>query len=161
MWPETCIFVVQCPWRAFRKQKALPRPTASGIGSLRREPIGMTGSPFHYFQHFPHYILHTYYPQCSLTLPPPNFSSLSLSLFIKDRKIKFMIPSGLRPEKDSAGDAQQQMETTDPTSRQRGRPTSTNPQLCKRLVKEKGEKLVAGPRWAPDTKIDWPTDRRS
>jgi hypothetical protein len=26
--------------------------------------------------------------------------------------------------------------------------------------KEK-EKLVAGPRWAPDTKTDWPTDCRS
>jgi hypothetical protein len=23
------------------------------------------------------------------------------------------------------------------------------------------EKLVAGPRWVPDTKTDWPTDRRS
>jgi hypothetical protein len=27
-------------------------------------------------------------------------------------------------------------------------------------LKEK-EKLVAGPRWAPDTKTDWPTDCRS
>jgi hypothetical protein len=36
----------------------------------------------------------------------------------------------------------------------------TNPQLSKRNFKEK-EKLVTGPRWAPDTKTDWPTDRRS
>jgi hypothetical protein len=35
-------------------------------------------------------------------------------------------PAGLRPDKDSAGDAQQQLKTTDPTSRQRGGPTSTN-----------------------------------
>jgi hypothetical protein len=36
-------------------------------------------------------------------------------------------PTGLRPEKDFAGEAQQELKTTDPTSRQRGRPTSTNP----------------------------------
>jgi hypothetical protein len=33
----------------------------------------------------------------------------------------------LRPERNSAGEAQQQLKTTDPTSRQRGRPTPTNP----------------------------------
>jgi hypothetical protein len=38
-----------------------------------------------------------------------------------------MSPAGLRPEKDSAGEAQQQLKITDPTSRQRGRFTSTNP----------------------------------
>jgi hypothetical protein len=42
-----------------------------------------------------------------------------------------MSPVGLRSEKGCAGDAQQKLETTDPTSRQRGRPTSTNPQLSK------------------------------
>jgi hypothetical protein len=26
---------------------------------------------------------------------------------------------------------------------------------------KKGEKLVSSPRWAPDTKSDWPTNRRS
>jgi hypothetical protein len=36
----------------------------------------------------------------------------------------------------------------------------TNPQLSKRNVMEK-EKLVTGPRWAPDTRTDWPTDCRS
>jgi hypothetical protein len=30
----------------------------------------------------------------------------------------------------------------------------TNPQLSKENFKEK-EKLVAGPRWVPDTKMDW------
>jgi hypothetical protein len=49
---------------------------------------------------------------------------------------------------------------TDPTSRQRGRCKITNPKLSKANFKEK-EKLVAGPRWVPDTKTDWPTDCRS
>jgi hypothetical protein len=29
------------------------------------------------------------------------------------------------------------------------------------ISKEMKEKLVAGPRWRPDTRTDWPTDRRS
>jgi hypothetical protein len=36
----------------------------------------------------------------------------------------------------------------------------TNPKLSKRNFKEK-EKLVTGPRWAPDTRADWPTGCRS
>jgi hypothetical protein len=36
-------------------------------------------------------------------------------------------PAGLGPEKVCARDAQQQLKTIDPTSRQRGRPTSTKP----------------------------------
>jgi hypothetical protein len=35
-----------------------------------------------------------------------------------------------------------------------------NTQLSEGSFKEK-EKLVTGPRWAPDTKTDWPTDCRS
>jgi hypothetical protein len=63
---------------------------------------------------------------------------------------------GLRCEKGCAGDARQKLKTTDPTSRQRGRPTSTNPQLFKNNQKEKGKS------WSrvPDTKTDWPTDCR-
>jgi hypothetical protein len=38
-----------------------------------------------------------------------------------------MSPEGLRPEKDCAGNAQKQLKTTDATSRQAGRPTSTSP----------------------------------
>jgi hypothetical protein len=64
----------------------------------------------------------------------------------------------LRSEKGCAGDARQKLKTTDPTSRQRGRPTSTNPQLSKIIKERKGEKFVAGPRWVPDTRTDWPTD---
>jgi hypothetical protein len=30
---------------------------------------------------------------------------------------------------------------------------------CLEIIKR--EKLVVGPRWVPDTKPDWPTDRRS
>jgi hypothetical protein len=38
---------------------------------------------------------------------------------------------GLRSENGCAGDARQKLKTTDPTSRQRGRPTSRTPQLTK------------------------------
>jgi hypothetical protein len=48
--------------------------------------------------------------------------------------------------------------SSDPSSRQRGRYKITNPQLSKGNFKEK-EKLVAGPKWAADTKTDWQTDR--
>jgi hypothetical protein len=73
----------------------------------------------------------------------------------------------------------------DPTSRQRGHPLAglrwwwpaatanyrlvlssemalqnNNLNCLKENLKEK-EKLVAGPRWAPDSKTDWPTDCRS
>jgi hypothetical protein len=48
-----------------------------------------------------------------------------------------MSPVGLGPEKGGAGDAQQTLKSTDPTSRQRGRPTSTNPQLSKNNEREK------------------------
>jgi hypothetical protein len=69
-------------------------------------------------------------------------------------------PTGLRPEQDCAGEDQQQQEITDPSSCQRGHYTVTNPQLSKENFREK-EKFVAGPRWVPDTKTDWPTDRWS
>jgi hypothetical protein len=43
-----------------------------------------------------------------------------------------MSPVGLRSEKGCAGDAQKKLKTADSTSRQRGRPTSTNPKLSKK-----------------------------
>jgi hypothetical protein len=46
---------------------------------------------------------------------------------------------GLRSVKGCADDARQKLKTTDPTSRQRGRPTSTNPQLSKNTWREKGK----------------------
>jgi hypothetical protein len=71
-----------------------------------------------------------------------------------------LIQARLRSERDCAGEDQQQQQNTDPSSRQRGHYKITNPQLSKENFKEK-EKLVAGPRWVPDTKTDWPTDCRS
>jgi hypothetical protein len=54
-------------------------------------------------------------------------------------------PVGLRTEKGCAGDVQQKLKSTDPTSRQRGSSTSENPKLPKKIIKEKnGKKLVAG-----------------
>jgi hypothetical protein len=53
-------------------------------------------------------------------------------------------PVGLRSEKGCAGDAQQKLRSTDPTSHQRGRPFSTN-RNCKK--NREWEKLVAGPRY--------------
>jgi hypothetical protein len=49
-----------------------------------------------------------------------------------------MSPLGLRSEKGCADDAQQKLKTTDPTSRQRGRPKTANPQLFKNNQGEKG-----------------------
>jgi hypothetical protein len=39
-------------------------------------------------------------------------------------------PTGLGPENDCAGEGQQQLYKTHPSSRQRERPISTNSQLC-------------------------------
>jgi hypothetical protein len=69
-------------------------------------------------------------------------------------------PVGLRPERDCTGENQQQHKISDPSSRQRGRYKKARLQLSKEDFKEK-EKLVAGPRWVPDTKTDWSTDCRS
>jgi hypothetical protein len=54
-----------------------------------------------------------------------------------------MSPVGPRSEKGCAGDAWQKLKTTDPTSRQRGRPTSTNSQLSK-IIKERKGKIGHG-----------------
>jgi hypothetical protein len=72
-----------------------------------------------------------------------------------------MSPVGLRSEKGCAGDAWQKLKSIDPTSRQRGCLTSTNLKLSKKYSKREREKLVAGPRWVPDTRTDGPTDCRS
>jgi hypothetical protein len=44
-----------------------------------------------------------------------------------------------RSEKGCAGDARQKLKSTDTTSRQRGRPTSTNPKLSKNNQSENGK----------------------
>jgi hypothetical protein len=50
-----------------------------------------------------------------------------------------MSPVGLRDEKGCAGDAWRKLKNTDATSRQTGRPASTNPQLSKNNQREKGK----------------------
>jgi hypothetical protein len=70
--------------------------------------------------------------------------------------------AGLRPKSDCYGKVQKQLYSklqTRPLVREAATKI-TNPQLSKENFKEK-EKLVAGPRWVPDTKIDWSTDCRS
>jgi hypothetical protein len=52
---------------------------------------------------------------------------------------------GLRSETFRAGDARQKLKSTDPTSRQRGRPTSTKPKLSKKKSKRELEKIG---RWS-------------
>jgi hypothetical protein len=47
-----------------------------------------------------------------------------------------MSPVGLRSEEGCAGDAWQKLKTTDPTSHQSGRPTSTNLQMSKNNQRE-------------------------
>jgi hypothetical protein len=64
-----------------------------------------------------------------------------------------MSPEGLGPENDCAGEDQQQLETADPSSRQRERPTSTNPQLS-----DSNKDVVVSPRWVLYSKTDWTTD---
>jgi hypothetical protein len=65
-------------------------------------------------------------------------------------------PTGLGPKNDRAGEDPQKLQTTDPFSRQRERPTSTNPQLS-----DSNKNQVVSPRWVLYSKTDWPTDRRS
>jgi hypothetical protein len=48
-----------------------------------------------------------------------------------------MSPVGLRSEKGCAGDARQKLICTDPTSRQKGRPISTNPKLSIKIIIER------------------------
>jgi hypothetical protein len=65
-------------------------------------------------------------------------------------------PTGLGPENDCAGEGQLQLQTTDPSSRQRGRPKSTNLQLS-----DNNKDLVVIPRRVLHSETDWPADRRS
>jgi hypothetical protein len=68
---------------------------------------------------------------------------------------------GRGPDSDSAGKAQELLYQyiTDPSSRRRGSPILKNRTSANNFRGEK-EKLVEGPRWWRDTRIDWPTDRQ-
>jgi hypothetical protein len=73
-----------------------------------------------------------------------------------------MSSAGLRLKSDCSGKAQKQMYSklqTRPLVRE-GAKNNKPATVRKKNFKEK-EKLVAGPRWVPDTKADWPTDCRS
>jgi hypothetical protein len=65
-------------------------------------------------------------------------------------------PTGLRPKKDCADEAQQQLKTTDPNLSSE-KASHINKSVQK--LKEKEGKLAAGPRWVPDTKTNWSMDR--
>jgi hypothetical protein len=55
-----------------------------------------------------------------------------------------MGPVGLGSEKGCAGDVRQKLKSTDPTSCQRGRSTSTNPKMSKEINKERMGKIGYG-----------------
>jgi hypothetical protein len=55
-----------------------------------------------------------------------------------------MSPVGLRSEKRCADDALQKLKSIDPTSRQRGSSTLTNPKLSKKIIKERMGKIGHG-----------------
>jgi hypothetical protein len=64
---------------------------------------------------------------------------------------------GLGPEKDCAGEYQQHIQKTDPSSRQRGRPTKTKPKLS-----NNNKYLVMSPRWGSTPRLtDWLTVSRN
>jgi hypothetical protein len=64
------------------------------------------------------------------------------------------IPKGLGPEKDCAGKGQHHIQKTDPSSRQRGRPTKNKTVTVKQISGH-------GPQMGLDTKTFWLTDRQS
>jgi hypothetical protein len=67
------------------------------------------------------------------------------------------IPKGLGAERDYAGEGQQHIKKTDPSSCQRGRPTKTRPQLS-----ESNKYLVMSPRWGSTPRLtDWLTVSRN
>jgi hypothetical protein len=55
-----------------------------------------------------------------------------------------MSPVGPRSEKGCADDAQQKLKSTDSTSRQKGRPTSTNSKMSKKIIKERMGEIGRG-----------------
>jgi hypothetical protein len=55
-----------------------------------------------------------------------------------------MSPVGLRSEKGCAGDALQELKTTDKSSRQRGRPTPKKTRRCLKIIEERRGKIGGG-----------------
>jgi hypothetical protein len=69
-----------------------------------------------------------------------------------------MCPVGFRSEK---GKCQAKTEKYRPGFSSEGAPRQQTRNCQQQKSKKEWEKLVAGPRWVPDTKTDWPTDRLS
>jgi hypothetical protein len=65
-----------------------------------------------------------------------QYRNLSLHVGGPELKQWNTSPAGLKTEKDCAGEAQQQLKTAGATSRQRGCPTLTNPQLTRNHFKK-------------------------
>jgi hypothetical protein len=59
-----------------------------------------------------------------------------------------MSPVGLRSEEGCAGHARQKLKRIDSTSRQRGRPTSTNPKLSTKNNQINKERMGKIRRWS-------------
>jgi hypothetical protein len=62
----------------------------------------------------------------------------------------------LGPENDCASEGQWKLQTTHPSSRQRGRPKPTNPQQS-----DNNQDLVVSPKWVLCTKTDFDFDYRN
>jgi hypothetical protein len=69
-------------------------------------------------------------------------------------------PVGLRPDRDCTGENPAATVNYRPVLSSEKALQYIEPQLFKAHFKEK-YKLVAGSRWVPDTKTDWPTDCQS
>jgi hypothetical protein len=82
---------------------------------------------------------------------------------LKSETVKYGWKSqGTTTEKDCADKGQRHIQNTDPSSRQRGRPTGLEKKLSDVFRIPNGKKnLVVCPGWVLYTKTDWPTDRRS
>jgi hypothetical protein len=77
------------------------------------------------------------------------------------KKLRFQVhPLGLRPENGCAGDARKKLKTTTRHLVREGAPRQQTRNCLENNQREKLKKLVAGLRWKPDTRTDWPTDCR-
>jgi hypothetical protein len=63
-------------------------------------------------------------------------------------------------QENYAGEAEQQLQITDQSSHQRGRPIYHTHNCLKIISRRKGKKLVTDHGWWPDTRENWLTDRQ-
>jgi hypothetical protein len=79
--------------------------------------------------------------------PPCSWGAVTWSSRLGESQI--LDSEGLLPENVCVGEGQQHLQTTIPASRQRGRPTSTNPQLS-----DSNKNLVLDTRRVVDVMIE-------